>query len=261
MDIQAILNRVTELLKYSGHTEAELYEACSLSPLTISQWESGDASPSAKLLLGISNFFQVSYDYLVSGEMGYPSAGKRIRTLRKAAKLTQTELGSKIGVKTNAVSKWECGRVRNIPADKLRAMSLIFGVSISYLIDGEDGSESQSVEIEGNFGQKIKHLRMKNNLTLEQVAQKVSVGKSTVRKWENGIIVNVRSDKIVPLAAALNTSPAYLMGWEGNGVPPSQSELFHRVEQAVPSLNRLGLLMLSEYLDVLMSSEKRFKKG
>ena len=33
--------------------------------------------------------------------------GDKIKRLRKALGLTQTELGEKLGVKTNAVSKWE----------------------------------------------------------------------------------------------------------------------------------------------------------
>ena len=51
-------------------------------------------------------------------------------------------------------------------------------------------------------------------MTLEDVAIKVGVGKSTVRKWETGMIENMRRDKIAKLAYALNTTPAYLMGWE-----------------------------------------------
>lgn len=61
---------------------------------------------------------------------------------------------------------------------------------------------------------KIRDLRAKHGLTLEQVAQQVGVGKSTVRKWETGMIANMRRDKIEKLAAALHTSPGYLMGWE-----------------------------------------------
>lgn len=61
---------------------------------------------------------------------------------------------------------------------------------------------------------KIKQLRSQHNLTLEQVAQEVGVGKSTVRKWENGMIANMRRDKIAALAKALHTTPGYLMGWE-----------------------------------------------
>lgn len=61
---------------------------------------------------------------------------------------------------------------------------------------------------------KIKYLRTKNNLTLEEVGNRVGVGKSTVRKWESGDIKNMRRDKIAKLAEALQTTPAYLMGWE-----------------------------------------------
>lgn len=66
---------------------------------------------------------------------------------------------------------------------------------------------------EKDLAQKIKDLRLSQNLTLEQVANEVGVGKSTVRKWETGMIANMRRDKIASLAKALHTTPAYLMGW------------------------------------------------
>ena len=64
-----------------------------------------------------------------------------------------------------------------------------------------------------DMAQRIKDLRVSQNLTLEQVANEVGVGKSTVRKWETGMIANMRRDKIASLAKALHTTPAYLMGW------------------------------------------------
>lgn len=67
---------------------------------------------------------------------------------------------------------------------------------------------------------KIKMLRLQQHKTLEQVGQEVGVGKSTVRKWENGDIANMRRDKIAKLAEALHTTPAYLMGWEEEPPPP-----------------------------------------
>lgn len=66
---------------------------------------------------------------------------------------------------------------------------------------------------EKDMAQKIKELRLANNMTLEQVADIVGVGKSTVRKWETGMIANMRRDKIAALAQALHTTPEYLMGW------------------------------------------------
>ena len=64
------------------------------------------------------------------------------------------------------------------------------------------------------MSKKIKELRLSQGMTLEQVANEVGVGQSTVRKWETGMIANMRRDKIASLAKALHTTPAYLMGWE-----------------------------------------------
>ena len=64
------------------------------------------------------------------------------------------------------------------------------------------------------IGEKIKYLRTRQGMTLEELGEKVGVGKSTVRKWETGAITNMRRNKIASLADALNVSPSYLMGWE-----------------------------------------------
>lgn len=83
--------------------------------------------------------------------------------------------------------------------------------------------------MEEGMAQRIKALRQERGLTLEQVADIVGVGKSTVRKWETGMIANMRRDKIADLAKALGTTPAYLMGWEeddiGHKNSPSEPQL------------------------------------
>lgn len=71
--------------------------------------------------------------------------------------------------------------------------------------------------MEERMAQRIKALRQEKGLTLEQVAEVVGVGKSTVRKWETGMIANMKRDKIAALAKALGTTPAYLMGWKEDG--------------------------------------------
>ena len=68
--------------------------------------------------------------------------------------------------------------------------------------------------MESDLSRKIKELRLAKGMTLEQVADIVGVGKSTVRKWETGMIANMKRDKIALLAKALGTTPAYLMGWK-----------------------------------------------
>lgn len=61
--------------------------------------------------------------------------GEKIKTLRKSMNLTQTELGAKVGVQKNAVSKWETGRVEDIPTSTIKALAELFQVPTSYLID------------------------------------------------------------------------------------------------------------------------------
>lgn len=66
------------------------------------------------------------------------SVGDKIKFLRESMNLTQTELGERLGVKKNAVSKWECGRVEDIPTSKIKAMAALFNVKASYLIEDEE---------------------------------------------------------------------------------------------------------------------------
>lgn len=60
-----------------------------------------------------------------------------------------------------------------------------------------------------NIGEEIKRLRDEKGMTLEQLGNKCGVGKSTVRKWEKGIIKDMRRDKIEKLSMALGVSPSY----------------------------------------------------
>lgn len=68
-----------------------------------------------------------------------------------------------------------------------------------------------------NMGKRINELRLAKGMTLEELGNKVGVGKSTVRKWETGLIENMRRDKIVKIAEALDCTVAYLLGLEENG--------------------------------------------
>lgn len=79
--------------------------------------------------------------------------------------------------------------------------------------------------MEEGMAQRIKALRQEKGLTLEQVAKVVGVGKSTVRKWETGMIANMRRDKIADLAKALGTTPEHLMGWDEKESSPNEPSL------------------------------------
>ena len=67
---------------------------------------------------------------------------------------------------------------------------------------------------------KLKKRRQELGLTLREVATQVGVGESTVRKWETGLIENMKSDKIELLAKALKMDPLEIIGIEINEKSP-----------------------------------------
>ena len=95
-----------------------------------------------------------------------------------------------------------------------------------------------------DLSDKIKALRNELEMTLDDVAEKVGVSASTIMRYEKGQITNLKRDKIKALADALETTPAYLMGWvddpKGNektsGIPAS-SEYENQNVDSTPKSN------------------------
>ena len=61
----------------------------------------------------------------------------RITDLRKKVNLTQAELGEKLNVTPQAVSKWENG-LSEPDIETLKKMSELFDVSLDYLLTGKE---------------------------------------------------------------------------------------------------------------------------
>lgn len=65
-----------------------------------------------------------------------------------------------------------------------------------------------------NIGDIIYSRRKALGLTLEEVGSAVGVSKGTVKKWESGLIANIKRDKIASLAKVLQLSPVILINGE-----------------------------------------------
>lgn len=64
-----------------------------------------------------------------------------------------------------------------------------------------------------NTGDRIKQRRLKLGLTVEELAKKIGKSRATIYRYENGDIENMPTPILEPLAKALETTPADLMGW------------------------------------------------
>ena len=108
---------------------------------------------------------------------------------------------------------------------------------------------------------KIKARRQELGLTLEDVARAVGVGRSTVRKWETGMIKNMGRDKIAAMAKVLQISPVELVPAAGS----IRSEDEERLE-ALHQNPQLGILfdrtrkMSSNDVDFMLQMADRILK-
>ena len=73
-----------------------------------------------------------------------------------------------------------------------------------------------------SFGDNLRNRRKELGLTQEEIGKRIGCGKSTVNRYENGEI-NVPYDRILAAAKALETTPAYLMGWADDDPVDSES--------------------------------------
>ena len=64
------------------------------------------------------------------------------------------------------------------------------------------------------IGTRIKNKREELGIAQVELARKIGCTKQTIYKYENDIVTNIPSDNVEKLASALNTTPAYLMGWD-----------------------------------------------
>lgn len=64
-----------------------------------------------------------------------------------------------------------------------------------------------------NTGDRIKQRRIELGLTVDELAEKTGKSRATIYRYENGDIENMPIPVLEPLAKALETTPADLMGW------------------------------------------------
>ena len=65
-----------------------------------------------------------------------------------------------------------------------------------------------------NIGERIKKRRKELRMSADQLAEILGKNRSTIFRYEKGEIENLPLDILEPIAAALHTTPQYLMGWE-----------------------------------------------
>ena len=91
-------------------------------------------------------------------------------------------------------------------------------------------------------GQRIKVRRKQLHMSAEMLAEKIGKSPATIYRYENGEINKVDSEMLKPIALALATTPAYLMGWEeeDNSFPSNVRPISSMHHQRVPMIGEVA---------------------
>lgn len=63
-------------------------------------------------------------------------------------------------------------------------------------------------------GERLKNLRLKSKLTLQQAGELIGITKQNLFKYESDVITNIPIDKLEKLAEIYNTTPIEILGWQ-----------------------------------------------
>lgn len=76
-----------------------------------------------------------------------------------------------------------------------------------------------------NVGDRIKQRRLKLGLTVDDLADKIGKSRATIYRYENGDIESMPTVILEPLAKALDTTPADLMGWDDSRITSNSAAM------------------------------------
>lgn len=188
----------------------------------------------------------------------------RIRSLREQAGLSQKELADKLGISRVAVTKYESGE--STPARRLKVIADIFGVSVDYLLRGEECTTTTTTNTDTlGVGNRIRLLRKQKHLDKSALAKLCDVTTRTVTSWEDGT-TQPSLVAVTKLARIFDVSTDYILGITTQiEEVPEDSSLFENILEQVYADNPELLKKLTGaqvYSDTdLNSMEKEFLKS
>lgn len=102
-------------------------------------------------------------------------------------------------------------------------------------------------------GEIIRERRKAIGMTPEELADKIGVSRATIYRYESNKVGKMPINSLCPLAHALRTTPAELMGWKQNHFSITDKEKIHITKyRAIPDASKA---LVDERLDLLYEME------
>lgn len=180
------------------------------------------------------------------------TTGDRIRLRRKEIGKSAEDIATQLGVSPATIYRYENGDIEKVPVDVVIKISKILSVSPVYLM----GWSSEATETK-NLSEKIRYLRIQKGLTQAELAEKLNTTKQTIGKYENQVVTNLPLNRVQELADALDTTPAYLMGWGEEKPAANSDELTDTQKTAIDMIKSMSDSDLEMYLEILKTIKKK----
>lgn len=153
---------------------------------------------------------------LFDWRLGMATIGDRIKTIRKAHKLTQTDFGNIFGIAKTTVSSYENGR--SVPDDSIKiAICKHFNVTTDYLLGIIDSTRTQSIRFSGflfsfeNSNELETFAKNIQNKGIQKVSEITNISIERLEKLIQGTI-KPEMTEISSIAAACDCSLEELLG-------------------------------------------------
>ena len=111
-----------------------------------------------------------------------------------------------------------------------------------------------------NIGQRIKERRRELHMSADKLAELIGKDRSTIFRYEKGDIENLPLDVLEPIAAALCTTPQYLMGWVDKEVSQKNGALADIFEQLMKDDALTDIVQQLTKDDVLANTVRRLRE-
>ena len=101
-----------------------------------------------------------------------------------------------------------------------------------------------------DIGKRIRDRREALGLSVEDIARKLGKHRATVYRYESDEIKTLPTDVLAPLAIVLETTPAYLMGWE----EPQEEELDNQLISMLTKLTPVEAAKVEAFVQGLIAN-------
>lgn len=137
----------------------------------------------------------------------------RLKEIREHNDLTQRQLSIKLKISKSYYNYFETGE-RIIPIKHLNNFCNIFCVSLDYVLGLSNHNIVSKEKVKLNsklISDRIKEIRLKNNLTQNQLAKLLNTSQSTISSYENGKTI-ILTAFLYEICRKLKVSADYIIG-------------------------------------------------